>query len=78
MSLTYRLPSQFIKKQKVIKGASFTITGTDLFILTNYSGADPSSNANNASTRGGIGGVGMDFGNVPTPRGVNFAINMNF
>ena len=78
VSLTYKLPSKFIKKQKIIKGASFTLTGTDLFILTNYSGADPSSNANNASTRGGIGGVGMDFGNVPTPRGVNFAINVNF
>ena len=78
VSLTYRLPVELVKKQKVIKGMSFTITGTDLFILTNYSGADPSSNATNGSTRGGIGGVGMDFGNVPTPRGLNFAINLNF
>ena len=78
VSLSYKLPTKFIKKQKVIKGASFTITGTDLFILTNYSGADPSSNANNGSTRGGIGGIGMDFGNVPTPRGLNLALNINF
>jgi ferric enterobactin receptor len=78
VSLTYKLPSKLIKKQKVIKGASFTITGTDLFILSNYSGADPSVNANNGSTRGGIGGIGMDFGNVPTPRGINLALSVNF
>ena len=77
-SFSYRLPAKWIKKQKVIKGASFTLTGTDLFILTNYSGSDPSANANNASSRGGISGVGMDFGNIANPRGLNVAVNLNF
>jgi ferric enterobactin receptor len=78
LSLTYNLPGKFIKRQKVIKGASLTFTGTDLFILTNYSGADPSANANNTSTRGGMGGVGMDFGNLATPRGLIFAFRLQF
>ena len=78
ISLTYNLPNKLIKKQKVIKNASFTFTGTDLFIITNYSGADPSANANNTSSRGGVGGVGMDLGNLATPRGLNFALKVNF
>ena len=78
VSLTYNLPTKFIKKQKVIKNASFTFTGTDLFIITNYSGADPAANANNTSSRGGVGGVGMDLGNLATPRGLNFAFKVNF
>jgi ferric enterobactin receptor len=78
LSLTYNLPNKFIKKQKVIKNASFTFTGTDLFIITNYSGADPAANANNTSSRGGVGGVGMDLGNLATPRGLNFALKINF
>ena len=78
LSLTYNLPSKFIKKQKVIKNASFTFTGTDLFIITNYTGADPAANANNTASRGGVGGVGMDLGNLATPRGLNFAFKLNF
>ena len=78
LSLTYNLPPKFIKKQKVIKNASFTFTGTDLFIITNYTGADPAANANNTSSRGGVGGVGMDLGNLATPRGLNLAFKVNF
>ncbi len=78
LSLTYNFPSKFIKQQKIIKGASLTFTGTDLFIITNYSGADPSANANNTSSRGGIGGVGMDLGNLATPRGLIIAFRLQF
>ncbi len=78
ISLTYNFPASFIKRQRVIKGAALTFTGTDLFIITNYSGADPSANANNTSTRGGMGGVGMDLGNIATPRGLIFAFRLQF
>jgi hypothetical protein len=78
ITFTYNLPSKLLKRQKVLKSAAITFTGTDLFILTNYSGADPSANANNTSTRGGIGGVGMDYGNLATPRGLNIGIRVQF
>ena len=78
ISLTYNFPASLIKRQRVIKGAALTFTGTDLFIITNYSGADPSANANNTSTRGGMGGVGMDLGNIATPRGLIFAFRLQF
>jgi TonB-linked SusC/RagA family outer membrane protein len=78
ITFSYNLPSKLLKRQKVLKSAAITFTGTDLFILTNYSGADPSANANNTSTRGGIGGVGMDYGNLATPRGLNIGIRVQF
>ncbi len=78
MTLSYKLPTTFIKRQKVIKGASVFCTVTDAIMFTNYTGADPSVNGNNVSTRGGIGGIGMDTGNLPTPIGVNFGVNIQF
>ncbi len=77
VTLTYRLPSSWLAKQKVVKGASVFFTGTDLLMITNYTGADPSVNANNASNRG-FGGAGIDFGSISTPRGFNFGCRVNF
>jgi TonB-linked SusC/RagA family outer membrane protein len=78
VTLSYNIPTKILKRQKAIKNASVFFTGTDLFILTNYSGADPSTNANNTSARSGVGGVGMDQGNLATPRGLNFGLKVQF
>jgi hypothetical protein len=78
LTLSYRISSNFLKRQKLVKSASVYVTGTDLFILTNYSGADPAANANNTSARAGIGGIGMDQGNLATPRGINFGMRVQF
>ena len=64
-------------RQRVIKGASLFVTGTDLFLITNYSGIDPNVNGTNASGRG-IGGAGIDFGSVPTARGISAGFKVNF
>ncbi|MGI8582336.1 MAG: SusC/RagA family TonB-linked outer membrane protein [Chitinophagaceae bacterium] len=78
ISLTYRLGKKLLSRQKVFKSASVFLTATDVFMITNYNGADPAVNGNNAATRGGVGGIGMDFGNLATPRGVNFGVNIQF
>lgn len=78
ITLSYSVSKSLLKRQKLIKAASVFFTGTDMFIITNYSGADPSTNANNTSARSGIGGVGMDFGNLATPRGLNFGLRAQF
>ena len=72
ITLNYKLSPKLLKKQKILKSASIFCTVTDAFMFTNYTGADPAVNGNNASTRGGIGGIGMDTGNLATPLGVNF------
>ena len=68
VTLSYTLPERF-------RSARVFITGTDLFLFTNYSGLDPISNGTSASV-GGSGGVGIDYGNFPIPRGLNFGLRL--
>lgn len=75
VTLSYTLPQSIMKRQKVFKGASVFVTGTDLFIITNYTGADPSINANTAFARG-YGGAGIDYGSIATPRAINFGVRV--
>lgn len=77
VTLGYNLPSSFLDSTKFIKNASIFITGTDLFLLTNYSGLDPVANGNSAAV-GGAGGAGLDYGNFPLPRGLNFGLKVGF
>ena len=67
----YALPARYGRN------ASVFVQGTDLFLLTNYSGLDPVVNGNTASV-GGSGAVGIDFGNFPRPRGINFGLTAGF
>ena len=71
VTLSYALPEGRFKR------ASLFITGTDLLLLTNYSGMDPIVNGNTAAT-GGSGAAGIDYGNFPMPRGFNVGLRMGF
>ena len=73
VQLSYELPDGFLGSRH----ASAFVKGTDLLLITNYTGLDPIVNGNTAAV-GGSGGVGIDFGNFPMPRGVNFGIRMGF
>jgi hypothetical protein len=73
IQLSYMLPTGFLGAQT----SSVFIKGTDLALWTNYKGLDPIVNGNSAAV-GGSGGTGIDFGNFPIPRGVNFGIRMGF
>ncbi|MBC7830070.1 MAG: SusC/RagA family TonB-linked outer membrane protein [Chitinophagaceae bacterium] len=77
ITLAYNLPKSLFKNQRAIKSASVFITGTDIFMITDYTGADPSVNANTASNRG-FGGAGIDYGTISTPRGINFGCRLSF
>jgi TonB-linked SusC/RagA family outer membrane protein len=77
VTLRYTLPAKWLSKLKEIDNASVFFTGTDLFLLSNYSGADPSANSNTASTQG-IGGYGIDWYAPSTPRSFNMGIRFNF
>jgi len=77
ITLAYNLGRTVLKKQKFLKSASVYVTGTDLFIVTNYTGADPSVNSNTAFSRG-FGGAGIDYGSLATPRGINVGFKVQF
>ncbi|MGI9182042.1 MAG: SusC/RagA family TonB-linked outer membrane protein [Longimicrobiaceae bacterium] len=67
----------FLLPERRFGRTSVFVTGTDLLLFTNYSGLDPIVNGNTAAV-GGSGAVGIDFGNFPTPRGINFGIRTSF
>ncbi len=75
ITLAYRFPQSVLKKQKLVKNASVFVTGTDLFLITNYSGIDPNVNGNNASL-GGVGGMGIDYGAIPSARSVSVGLKV--
>lgn len=77
VTLNYTLGPRLLQSSRIFSSASLFVTGTDLFIITNYSGPDPSSNGNTPAT-GGVGGFAIDLGSTPTPIGVNFGLRVSF
>ena len=73
IQVSYALPEGFLGA----RSSSVFVKGTDLFLWTNYTGLDPVVNGNSAAV-GGSGGVGIDYGNFPMPRGINFGLRMGF
>jgi len=71
VTLSYLLP------ERIGHNASAFVTATDVFLWTNYTGLDPIANGNDAAV-GGSGGVGIDYGDFPIPRGINFGFKLSF
>jgi len=76
VQLSYTLPPIVLRLLHARDGSVF-VKGTDLLLITNYTGMDPIVNGNSAAV-GGSGGVGIDFGNFPMPRGFNFGMRVGF
>src|SRR6266513_76598 len=76
VQLTYTLPDRALRLLHAHSGSVF-VRGTDLFLLTNYTGLDPIVNGNTAAV-GGSSAEGIDFGNFPTPRGFSMGMRVGF
>ncbi|MBC7874370.1 MAG: SusC/RagA family TonB-linked outer membrane protein [Ferruginibacter sp.] len=77
LTLSYTFADRFLNNAKFIKTLSVFFTGTDLILMTNYSGGDPAVNGNTTATRG-VGAFGFDYGNTGAPVGLNFGIKASF
>ncbi|MCF6352180.1 MAG: SusC/RagA family TonB-linked outer membrane protein [Cyclobacteriaceae bacterium] len=66
-----------IAKKIAMQNLQITITGRNLFMLSNYSGGDPENDFNGAAV-GGAGTVGLDYFNVPTTQGITFSLRATF
>lgn len=73
VTVNYQLPERLTHA----RAASVFLTATDLFMITNYTGLDPLTNSNTAGV-GGSGGVGIDYGSLPIPRGLNVGLRLGF
>jgi TonB-linked SusC/RagA family outer membrane protein len=77
VSLSYSIPAKALSSVKFIKRASVFVRGTELFLITNYTGADPSVNGTTATSLG-VGAAGIDFGTISLPRTFSTGINIGF
>lgn len=67
--------SKLIRKS-ALTGLSCSFTANNLFILTKYTGSDPTCNASTSS--GGTGSAGVDNYAVPGTRSFNFNVTVSF
>ena len=77
VSLSYNISKKALSSIKFIKSASVFVRGTELFLITNYTGADPSVNGTTATSLG-VGAAGIDFGTISLPRTFSTGINIGF
>ncbi len=66
-----------LKKTKYIKSLTAFVTGNNLILISNYTGADPAVNGTTPGTRG-VGAFGFDYGTVPEPISLNFGLRAGF
>ena len=59
-----------------LKNVKVYLTGTDLFMWTNYTGGDPAVNGTTA-TSAGVGAWGFDFGKIGRPRSISAGIRLS-
>lgn len=60
----------------LVSGIRFSLTGQNIFVITDYSGFDPEVNTGTSS--GGIQTFGIDRFTYPTPRTFLFGLNVSF
>lgn len=80
LSLSYDA-SSWVRRltSKYIRGAKVTLAAQNLWLLTNYSGAEPQVESNSgAGQQRGIGNLSRDITNAPTPRTFVGTIAINF
>lgn len=70
LNLGYTLPKNLVQRVKA-ESVRFFFTGTNLFLLTNYSGADPEGSASSDQNSQGI-----DLGTPPQPRTLQLGVNI--
>lgn len=75
VTLNYNFPQRILEKQKIFRSVRAFVSGNELFLITNYSGADPDVSATSAGSLG-IGARGFDYGTLALPR--TFTVGFNF
>jgi len=75
LSLGYSIPKNLLRKTG-FTGLRCSFTGNNLFMLTQYTGGDPTCNASVGG--GGTGSAGIDNYPVPNTRSYNFSITATF
>ena len=75
-TLGYNLNPELIGLNGLVNNIRLSVTGQNLFVITDYSGFDPEINSN--LTMDGIQTFGIDYYNYPKARSVVFGLNVSF
>jgi len=75
-TLSYKLSPQAIGMGDYVNNIRFSITGQNLFVITDYTGYDPEINT--GSSIGGVQTFGIDRFTYPKPRTVLLGLNVSF
>lgn len=71
-SVSYQLPNS-ITDATFLTSGSLTVSGRNLFLITDYPGIDPETNLTGSSN-----GIGLDYFNQPNTKSYAFTIKLNF
>ncbi|MEM7107546.1 MAG: SusC/RagA family TonB-linked outer membrane protein [Bacteroidota bacterium] len=72
VTLSYNLPSKLFQGN-FISGGSISLTGRNLFLITEYTGIDPEVNLTGASN-----GYGLEYFGLPNTRSYGVRVNLSF
>jgi TonB-linked SusC/RagA family outer membrane protein len=75
--ITYAMPFSLLKTVGIFSKFDIFVSGSELFLISNYSGLDPNVNGITPGSTG-PGGAGYDYGVLPNPRTINFGVNIGF
>ena len=70
-SLSYRIGDL----GRTFRNVNLTLTGQNLFVITNYSGFDPEVNTDAGA--GGIPSLGVEYSPYPSARTILFGVNFS-
>ena len=74
-TLGYNVP---LSEDSVFKVLRLSVTGQNLFLITDYSGIDPEVTVNTGDLGSGVPSRGIDWSAFPNPRTFTFGINASF
>jgi hypothetical protein len=75
LSLSYSIPSSALNRTKVLKAATVSLTGNNLWLHTKFSGFDPESSSFNAAANSSEGFSGFTY---PGVRSFMASVNLQF
>ncbi len=75
MSVGYNVP---VSGEGVLKTLRFSLTGQNLFLITDYSGLDPEVTSATGTLDSGVPSRGIDYAAYPNPRTFTLGLNASF
>ncbi|WP_234572111.1 SusC/RagA family TonB-linked outer membrane protein [Rhodohalobacter sp. 614A] len=76
LTLGYNVDPEMIGLGNALRGLRLSVTGQNLFVITDYTGFDPEVDTNKAIN--GVPSAGIDYTTYPRPRTVSFNVRLDF